>query len=256
MKASRSVSGEGEDWRQWQQVSKRGGGCWWYNEFIFTRPSCFAWFSFHVLLSAMKSLTLKECKTFWNNRTWYNDGGQALSKFKKTEHPGLVDLWGPCQLLQSMMPWTNELFWRPFSNTDHTKMTLVCSHNGNSCNLPTTDESSASNGQIFFKLYKQSGNVQPWWTPFSILNQSIVPCQVRTEYSSNKFIKRVGDAGAIKNLASLRIKAPSGHRPRDRGFIQPALSGKLLPTRLRVESSPTWKLYAESQGGGYGQKYF
>ena len=103
-----------------------------------------------------------------------------------------------------------------------------------------------------YKLYKQSGNVQPWWTPFSILNQSIVPCQVRTEYSSNKFIKRVGDAGTIKNLASLRIKAPSGHRPRDRGFIQPALSGKLLPTRLRVESSPTWKLYAESQGGGYG----
>ena len=101
-----------------------------------------------------------------------------------------------------------------------------------------------------YKLYKQSGNIQPWWTPFSILNQSIVPCQVRTEDSSNKFIKRVGDAGAIKNLASLRTKAPSGHRPRDRGFTQPALSGKLLPTRLRVESSPTWKLYTESQGWG------
>ena len=30
------------------------------------------------------------------------------------------------------------------------------------------------------KLNKQSDNIQPWWTPFSILNQSVVPCPVLT----------------------------------------------------------------------------
>ena len=212
MKALRSVSEEGEDWRQWQQVSKKGGGCWWYNKFIFTRPSCFAWFSFHVLLSAMKSLTLKECKTFWNNRTWYNDGGQALSKLKKTEHPGLVDLWA---LVSSCNPWCLEQlnFSRGLLVTQTTWRWLwSVAIMGILATFPQLVNPLLPMARFSYKLYKQSDNIQPWWTPFSILNQSIVPCQVRTEDSSNKFIKRVRDAGGIKNLASLRIKAPSGHR--------------------------------------------
>lgn len=129
--------------------------------------------------------------------TWCNYGGQAtvcISKLKKNEKPGLMGLWGPCQLSHSMMPWTNELLQRPFSNTEHTKMTLVRSHNGNSCNLPTAGESSASDG--------------------------LISC-----------------------LASLRTKAPSGHRlqcettPR-KGSTQPARSGKLLPVSWL--QGPAW----------------
>ena len=29
-----------------------------------------------------------------------------------------------------------------------------------------------------YKLNKQGNNIQPWWTPFPIQNQSVVPCQV------------------------------------------------------------------------------
>ena len=31
-----------------------------------------------------------------------------------------------------------------------------------------------------YKLNKQGDNIQPWWTPFPIWNQSIVPCPVLT----------------------------------------------------------------------------
>ena len=34
--------------------------------------------------------------------------------------------------------------------------------------------------QSAYKLNKQGNNIQPWWTPFPILNQSIVPCPVLT----------------------------------------------------------------------------
>ena len=31
-----------------------------------------------------------------------------------------------------------------------------------------------------YKLNKQGNNIKPWWTPFSILNQSVAPCLVLT----------------------------------------------------------------------------
>ena len=31
-----------------------------------------------------------------------------------------------------------------------------------------------------YKLNKQDDNIQPWWTPFPIWNQSVVPCPVLT----------------------------------------------------------------------------
>ena len=42
------------------------------------------------------------------------------------------------------------------------------------------------------KLNKQDDNVQPWNTPFPILNQSVVPCPVRTvaSWPAYRFLKR------------------------------------------------------------------
>ena len=37
-----------------------------------------------------------------------------------------------------------------------------------------------------YKLNKQGDNIQPWHTPFPILNQSVVPCLVLTLYSQQK----------------------------------------------------------------------
>ena len=43
-----------------------------------------------------------------------------------------------------------------------------------------------------YKLNKQSDNIQPWCTPFSILNQSIVPCPVLTvaSWPAYRFLRR------------------------------------------------------------------
>ena len=43
-----------------------------------------------------------------------------------------------------------------------------------------------------YKLNKQGDNVQPWWTPFPIWNQPIVPCLALTVASSpaNRFLRR------------------------------------------------------------------
>ena len=42
-----------------------------------------------------------------------------------------------------------------------------------------------------YKLNKQGDNVQPWWTPFPIWNQSVVPCPVLTvSWPASRFLKR------------------------------------------------------------------
>ena len=43
-----------------------------------------------------------------------------------------------------------------------------------------------------YKLYKQNDNIQPWYTPFPIWNQSIVPCPVLTVASwlAYRFLRR------------------------------------------------------------------
>ena len=43
-----------------------------------------------------------------------------------------------------------------------------------------------------YKLNKQGDNIQPWCTPFSILNQSIVPCPVLTvaSWTAYRFLRR------------------------------------------------------------------
>ena len=42
------------------------------------------------------------------------------------------------------------------------------------------------------KLYKQDGNIRPWWTPFSIWIQSIVPCLIWTvaSWPAYRFLRR------------------------------------------------------------------
>ena len=44
-----------------------------------------------------------------------------------------------------------------------------------------------------YKLNKQGDNIQPWSTPFSIWNQSIVPCPVLTvaSWHAYRFLKRL-----------------------------------------------------------------
>ena len=43
-----------------------------------------------------------------------------------------------------------------------------------------------------YKLNKQSGNIQPWHTPFPIWNQSIVPCPFLTvsSWPAHRFLRR------------------------------------------------------------------
>ena len=43
-----------------------------------------------------------------------------------------------------------------------------------------------------YKLNKQGDNIQPWWTPFPIWNQSVVPCPVLTvaSWPAHRFLKR------------------------------------------------------------------
>ena len=47
---------------------------------------------------------------------------------------------------------------------------------------PACDSSSPAFHMMYFayKLNKQGDNIQPWHTPFPILNQSVVPCPVLT----------------------------------------------------------------------------
>ena len=43
-----------------------------------------------------------------------------------------------------------------------------------------------------YKLNKQGDNIQPWWTPFPIWHQSVVPCPVLTvaSWPAYRFLKR------------------------------------------------------------------
>ena len=60
--------------------------------------------------------------------------------------------------------------------------------------ISSCDSSSLAFCVIYsaYKLNKQSDNIQPWLTPFSIWNQSVVPCPVLTVASSPsyKFLRR------------------------------------------------------------------
>ena len=48
--------------------------------------------------------------------------------------------------------------------------------------IPACDSSSLAFHMMYsaYKLNKQGNNIQPWWTPFPILNQFIGPCLVLT----------------------------------------------------------------------------
>ena len=56
-----------------------------------------------------------------------------------------------------------------------------------------------------YKLNKQGGNIQPWHTPFPILNQPLVPCPILTVAScpAYRFLRRQVRWSGIPN--SLRI---------------------------------------------------
>ena len=66
--------------------------------------------------------------------------------------------------------------------------------------LPAKDSSlwltqpSISHDALCMKLNKQDDNIQPWCTPFPILNQSIVPCMLLTvaSWSAYRFLKVTG----------------------------------------------------------------
>ena len=56
-----------------------------------------------------------------------------------------------------------------------------------------------------YKLHKQGDNIQPWYTPFPIWNQSIVPCLLLTVacWPAYRFLRRQARWSGI--LISLRI---------------------------------------------------
>ena len=60
--------------------------------------------------------------------------------------------------------------------------------------IPTYASSSLAFLMMYspYKLNKQGDNIQPWCTPFSIWNQSVVPCPVLTvaSWSAYRFLKR------------------------------------------------------------------
>ena len=64
--------------------------------------------------------------------------------------------------------------------------------------LPAILTACASSSPAFlmmysaYKLSKQGGNIQPWRTPFSLWNQSVVPCPVLTvaSWPSYRFLRR------------------------------------------------------------------
>ena len=60
--------------------------------------------------------------------------------------------------------------------------------------IPACDSSSPAFLMMYSacKLNKQGENIQPWWTPFPIWNQSVVPCQVLTvaSWPACRFLKR------------------------------------------------------------------
>ena len=80
------------------------------------------------------------------------------------------------------------------------------------------------------KLNKQSDNVQPWCSPFPILNQSVVPCKVlnAASWSTYRFLRR--QAGIIfwyshhfKNYPHFVVTHSNRERSRSRYF-----SGSIL----------------------------
>ena len=52
-----------------------------------------------------------------------------------------------------------------------------------------------------YKLNKQADNIQPWWTPFPIWNQSVVPCPVLTvaSWPAYRFLRRQVRWSGISN---------------------------------------------------------
>ena len=64
-----------------------------------------------------------------------------------------------------------------------------------SSNLDSACDSSSLAFHIMYSVYKlnkQGDNIQPWCTPFPILNQSVVPCQIPTfvSWPAYMFLRR------------------------------------------------------------------
>ena len=60
--------------------------------------------------------------------------------------------------------------------------------------IPTCDSSSLAFRMMYsaYKLNKENDNIQPWCTPFPILNQSVVSCQILSvaSWPAYKFLRR------------------------------------------------------------------
>ena len=52
--------------------------------------------------------------------------------------------------------------------------------------------SGLNSNDYAYKLHKQGGNIEPWYAPFPILNQSVVPCLVLTvaSWPAYRFLRR------------------------------------------------------------------
>ena len=70
--------------------------------------------------------------------------------------------------------------------------------------IPACDSSSLAFSMMYsaYKLNKQGDNIQPWHTPFPILNQLIVPCPVLTvaSWPAYRFLRRQVGALVVSSL--------------------------------------------------------
>ena len=95
-----------------------------------------------------------------------------------------------------------------------------------------------------YKLNKQGDNIQPWRTPFSIWNQSVVPCLVLTvaSWPAYRFLRRQirwsGIPISLRNFRSVVI-----HTVKDFSLVNEAEAGIKIAGRninnLRYSYDPT-----------------
>ena len=75
--------------------------------------------------------------------------------------------------------------------------------------MPPCDSSSPVFLMIYsaYKLNKQGDNIQPWHTPFPILNQSVVPCPVLTVdfWPTYRFLRRQARWSGITNSKNFPV---------------------------------------------------
>ena len=112
--------------------------------------------------------------------------------------------------------------------------------------IPACASSSPACHLMYFsyKLNKQGDNIQPWCTPFPILNQSLVPCLIVTvaSWPAYRFLRRQvswsGIPNSLRTFHSLLWSTQS--KALAKSMKQKYDLGKLLTSLASVSSFVKW----------------